>query len=105
MTDDRGVREQPLDVALSEAGDPFRVEVAKGLPEALALAQDRQPGQPRLEALERQPLVKAPLVPDRPAPFLVVVGEVERIGRLPAADQGCTSATTTLTIPSRTTTS
>jgi hypothetical protein len=104
VTDDRGVRKQPLDVALSEPGDPLRVEAAERRPEALALAQDRQPRQPGLEALERQPLVQAPLVADRAAPFLVVIGEIERIGRFPAADQGCTSATITLTIPSRTTT-
>ena len=40
---------------------------------ACALAQDRQPREARLEALEAEPLVDAALVADRPSPFLVVV--------------------------------
>ena len=56
--------------------------------EVLALAQDRQPREPRLEALEAEPLVESALVRDRPPPLLVVVGDVERVGRRPAAGTG-----------------
>ena len=38
--------------ALAHARDPFEVEAMEALPEACALAQDRQPAQPRLEAFE-----------------------------------------------------
>jgi ureidoglycolate hydrolase len=102
---DAGVAEEPSNVALAEAGDDLGVEPAERGAERLTLAEDRQPGEPGLEALERQPLVQAAFVPDRAAPLVVVVGDVERIGRLPAADQGCTSATTTTTTPLRTRTS
>ena len=62
MADDPGVAEQPLDVALAEARDRLRVEAGERVPEVLPLAQDRQPGEPGLEALEAEPLVDAGLV-------------------------------------------
>ena len=62
VADDRRVGEQPLDVALAEPGDRIRVEAGERGAEALALAQDRQPGQARLEALEAEALVDAALV-------------------------------------------
>ena len=100
MADDRGVRQQPLDVALAERGDTIGLEARECGPEALALAQDRQPGEAGLEALEAEPLVEAALVADRAAPLLVVVGVVPLVGRFPAAFY----ATSTLTMPSSTTT-
>ena len=101
VPDDGRVRQQPLYVALAEPRDLLRVEPGERGPERLSLAEDRQPGQPRLEPLEAQPLVDGPLRGDRPAPLVVVVGQVERIGRLPAARQ---SATSTRTTPSSTVT-
>ncbi len=101
MSDDPGVREQTLDVALAEASDSLGIEVLERLPKALALAQDREPGQPRLEALEAKPFVEAALVQHWPAPFLVVVGDVRRVVAAPAAPDLC-HATETLTIPSTT---
>ena len=55
--------------------------------EALALAQDRDPREPGLESLEAEALVQAALVAHRPAPLLVVVRDVGRVGRRPAADR------------------
>jgi len=101
VPDDGRVRQQPLYVALAEPRDLLRIEPGERGPESLALAQDGQPGEPGLEPLEAQPLVDTPLRGDRPAPLLVVVGQVERIGRLPAASQ---SATSTRTTPSSTVT-
>ncbi len=40
MTDDRGVREQPLDIGLAELGHHLRVETGKSLSESLSFAQD-----------------------------------------------------------------
>ena len=100
VTHDRGVREQARDVAFAEGGDPVGLEALEGRAEAVPLAEDRQPGEARLEALETEPLVDAPLVADRAAPLLVVVGLVPVVGRLPAA----VYATSTLTTPSSTTT-
>src|SRR6476469_7626000 len=103
VPDDRGIRYKPLDVPLVERGDAIRIEPVERRPEALALAQDRQPAETGLEAFEAEPLVEAALVADGASPLLVVVGEVERVGRLPAADEGrYVSSTSTWTMPSST---
>jgi len=104
VPDDRGIRYKALDVPLVEGGDPVGVEPLERRTEALALAQDRQPAQTRLEAFEAEPLVEAALVAHGASPLLVVVGEVERVGRLPAADELYFSSTSTWTIPSSTVT-
>jgi hypothetical protein len=100
VADDPRVREQALDVSLSELRHPVGREPSEGRPERLALPQDRQPGEARLEPLEAQPLVEPLLVPDRATPLLVVVGEVPGVRGLPAA----VYATSTRTRPSSTTT-
>jgi hypothetical protein len=100
VADDRGVCQEAHDVAFAKRRDPVGVEPLEGGPKALPLAQDRQPRQARLEALETEPLVQPPLVPYGTAPLLVVVGVVPLVGRLPAAFY----ATSTLTTPSSTTT-
>src|SRR5436190_3024806 len=66
MADDARVLEQALDVRLAEAGDGLGVEPCERGPEALALAEDRQPREAGLEALEAKPLEQAALVADRP---------------------------------------
>src|SRR5690606_27032783 len=64
----------------------LEVEAGERPAEGLALLQDRQPAQPRLEALEAELLEEAPVVAHRPAPLVVVVREVERVlARPPAA--------------------
>src|SRR5690348_16582457 len=87
MADDPRVREQPLDVPFAEACDPLRLEAGEPAPERLALAEDRDPGEPGLEALEAEALVQPALVANRTSPLLVVVREVERVVRPPAANQ------------------
>ena len=81
VADDAGVAEQPLDVAFAEAGDRLDVPAGERGAVALALVQDRRPGEPGLRALEVQQLEELSLVPFGNAPFLVVVGDVERIVR------------------------
>ena len=100
MTDDRGVGEQPFDVPLVEVGDAIGVESLECRAERLPLPQDRDPREPRLEALQAEALVDALLGRDRPTPLLIVVGVVLRVGRLPAALQ--LSSTSTFTMPSST---
>jgi hypothetical protein len=85
MAHDRGVAEQPLDVPGAEPRDGLEVEAGERAPEALPLAQDRQPGEPGLEALEAELLEQPAVVVDREAPFGVVVRPV-LLGRVaPAA--------------------
>src|SRR6476620_1987813 len=87
MADDPRIAEQPLDVALAEARDALGIEAGEATPERLALAEDGDPGESRLEPLEAQALVEAALVAHRPPPLVVVVGDVLRVGRRPAADR------------------
>jgi hypothetical protein len=101
---DRRIGEQPLDVALAEGGDPVGVEPLERGAEALALAQDGDPTEPGLKSFEAQPLVEPALVADRATPLLIVVGDVERVGRRPAADEFYLSTTSTWTMPSSTVT-
>ena len=100
MPDDACVLQQPLDVALAEARDALGIEAGERRAEVLALAEDRQPGQPGLEAFEAEPFEQAPLVGDGPAPFLVVVGEIELVASSTSSASAQTSLT--LTIPSST---
>ena len=85
MADDPGVAEQPLDVALVEVGDPLDRESGERLPKALPLAQDRQPREPGLEALEREQLEQRIVAALLAPPLVVVVGAVERILSAPPA--------------------
>jgi hypothetical protein len=96
VADDAHVGEQSLHVRLAEVGDPLGVEAREGGPERLALAQDRDPREARLEGLEADPLVQAALVDDRTPPLLVVVAGVQRVTRAETANslrrgiaQGC----------------
>jgi hypothetical protein len=82
VADDAGVVQQPGHVGRTEAGHGGHVEAGEGPPEGVPLAQDREPRQPGLEALEAQLLEQAGVVDDRSAPLLVVVPPV--LGRLDA---------------------
>ena len=76
MPDDPGVVEEADDVAVAEGGDLLRFEPGERPPERVALAEDREPRQSRLEALQAEFLVDAAVVGQRPAPLVVVVGLV-----------------------------
>ncbi len=77
--DDGGVGEQARTVVLAEPRHDLRVEPGEGAPERLALAQDGDPRQAGLEAVEHQLGPEGLRVPLGHAPFLVVIGLIERI--------------------------
>ena len=105
MAHDRCVGQEALDVPVAECRHAIGVERLERSAEALALAKDRQPAEPGLEPFETQPLVETALVADGATPLLVVVGDVERVGRRPAANEFyCCSKTSTWTMPSSTVT-
>src|SRR4051812_18438579 len=79
MAHDRRVAEQALDVGVPELRQTRRIEVGERRAERVALAQDRQPGQPGLEALEADAFEERSLVGDGLSPLVVVVGRVERV--------------------------
>ena len=76
VADDSLVREQPAHVPRPVLRDLLDLEPVEGAAEVLPLAQDGQPGEPRLKCLERQPLEELVLAVQRPTPFAVVVVEV-----------------------------
>ena len=82
---DPGVVEQPQDVGVGELRDGDRVEGGEGRPERRTFAEDRQPGQAGLEGFEAEPLEQTVLVSNRPAPLLIVVVPIERVGQAPGA--------------------
>src|SRR5690606_26156459 len=74
------------------ARHPGEVEPVEGAPEVLALAQDGEPGQPRLEAFQAELLEEPLVLGHRTAPLLVVIVLVVRQARLPpAAPQAVTA--------------
>ena len=79
VPDDARVAHQPLNVARPEARHRLGVEAGEGGAVTLSLVQDRRPRKPCLRAFEHEHLEEMPLVPRRDAPFLVVVGDVERV--------------------------
>ena len=83
--DDAFVLHQPLDVALAVARDLLGIEIVEGFAEVLALAQDRDPGEPRLKPVEDQLFVERARIVFRHAPFFVVIGDVERVLAGPGA--------------------
>ena len=60
----------------AEGGHRGDREAGERRAERRPLAQDREPGQPRLERLEGQPLEQRVVALERPAPLGVVVGDV-----------------------------
>src|SRR5690606_30254779 len=52
MADNARILQQPLDIGLGHGGDPGNIEAMEDLAEPLALAQDGDPGQARLETFE-----------------------------------------------------
>ena len=85
MADDAGVGEEPGHVLLAEARDLVEIEAGEAFPEILALPEDRQPGQARLEALEADLLEQAKIVRDRTAPFAIVIDGIVGRARAPEA--------------------
>src|SRR5262249_26747883 len=55
------------------------LEAVEGAAEILALAQDGDPGQSGLEAVEDELLIERAVIVFGHAPFLVVIGDVERV--------------------------
>src|SRR4029077_11365640 len=76
VPDDAAVGHQPGEVLVAEGGHDAGVEPREGGAEVLPLAQDRQPGQPGLEALQAEPLEDGRVAVQRAAPLLVVVRDV-----------------------------
>jgi len=85
VTNDPLVRQQLRDIARREPRNGIDLEVRECAAEVLALPEDREPTQPRLEAFEADLLEEAPIVFDRLPPLTIVILDVERIRPAPPA--------------------
>jgi hypothetical protein len=85
MADDAGIAQHALDIGLAERSHLFDVEARKGAAEILALPEDGDPREAGLEALQAHLLEEPRVVVDRPAPFMVVIGEIEFVATRPEA--------------------
>ena len=74
VANDPRVSQQAKDAALVPARDSLEVEIDEGLSEILALAQNRQPTETRLESFQAEFLEKTLVVIDGKAPFIVMIG-------------------------------
>ena len=82
---DAGVEHQRLLLRRVPAGDPFRLEAVEGGAERRALAQNRDPRESGLERVEDEFFEQGAVVVFGRSPFLVMIGEIERIGAGPRA--------------------
>jgi DNA-binding CsgD family transcriptional regulator len=87
VADDPGIGKQACDLALVVACNPLGVPVVEHLAVVGTLVQYRLPAQSRLGTLEVQHFEELPFLMARLAPFAVVVGHIEGIGKVdpPAA--------------------
>jgi TolB-like protein len=85
IADDAGVGQEFRHRSFVETGHFFGVEAAKGGAIGHPFAQDGDPGEPGLGTFQDQEFEQEPVVVDRHAPFLVMVGLVEWIAAGPGA--------------------
>ncbi len=85
IADDAGIVHQRMDLLGVVVRYFVGLEIVESVPEMIALAQDRDPRQPGLKAVEDQLLVERAVVEFRHAPFGVVIGDVKRIFARPRA--------------------
>src|SRR5680860_294754 len=76
VADDGRVGHQTFDVGLTEGRDRIGVEPGEGPAKAFALAQDREPGQSRLECFKSHSLIEPGLTANHDPPLVVVIGHV-----------------------------
>jgi len=85
MTDDSRIPKEPRHIACRKVRDALEVEIRECRAKRGSLAEDRAPGEPRLETLEAQLLEQSPVIGDRAPPFRVVIRDVQRIVADPKA--------------------
>src|SRR5437899_11001185 len=85
IADDAFIFHQARDIRVIKSGDLTRIKVLECLAKVIALSQDSNPAQPRLETLQDQHLEYLSIVMDRKPPLLIVIFTVERILSAPPA--------------------
>ena len=85
MAHNPGVGEEAGDVFFAEFSDQVWIEPGERHPKGGPFPKDGQPGEAGLESLETQLLEQHVILGGGPAPLEVVVGDIFRAGRPPAA--------------------
>ncbi len=85
VSHDAGIGEQSGPVVVAVGGHALDVEVIEGGAIPLALAKDRDPGEPGLGTLEAEELEEPMRIAHRDSPLGVVVADEERVGARPGA--------------------
>ncbi len=85
MAHDPRVLHQSLDIAFVEAGNLVEIEAGERRAKIVALHQDGAPAETRLKALEAELFEQSPVIGNREAPFAIVIGDIIRRRRAPAA--------------------
>ena len=85
MTNHAGIFHERVDLLSVEARDLADVEMRESLSVMLTFLQDGDPGEPGLRALEDELLEEQSVVADGHAPFVVVIGDIQRIISAPEA--------------------
>jgi hypothetical protein len=83
VADDAGILHQRVLFLVAPAHDFVRIEAVERFAEGRALAQDGDPREAGLEAVQHEFLEHRPVVVFGNAPFLVVIGDVEWIDAWP----------------------
>ena len=78
IADDTGVGHQRRDFVRVVARDLLHIEVVEGAAIVFALVQNRRPAEAGLRAFQDQQLKPVPVILQRHAPFLIVVGQIDR---------------------------
>src|SRR5258708_910609 len=85
IANDAGIVHQRMNFFRVVARDLLRLKVVESFAKIFALAQDRDPGQPGLKAVEDEFFVQGAVVIFRHAPFGVVIGHIKRVFAGPRA--------------------
>ncbi len=85
VADDARVRQERRAVGIAIGGHALRVESVERVAVPVAPAQDRDPGEAGLGALQAQQFEQPMRVAHRHTPLEVVIGDVERVGTGPSA--------------------
>ena len=85
MANDTGVLQGIFNIFFTPGRDALGVEALENLAEAVAFAQDGDPAQARLKAVQNQLFPECARVTLGHAPFVVVVIDIERLCSAPTA--------------------
>src|SRR5210317_742914 len=77
ISNDPGIVEQPGNLAVTETGHLFRIELRKCLAVCGALVENGGPGQSGLRSLENQEFKLGAIVADRHPPLFVMIGKIQ----------------------------